>query len=220
MSLAIVEETLKTRHEAHTRLLVENETLDRQIDQNANKVAQCATQLDLGQRALQFLEDVANSRRSGMKAQVESVVTEALSLIYGDDYSIELVYNVKNNRSFMEVELVKKTNAGEVRRQMNGFGGGVSDTISVPLRLLVLLASRQVDRICILDECYKHVDPNRIERVAEFIKEISVKLDLQIIMCSHHEAMQYTADSVWMIQDDRGKSVVTQVKEAQVVGEE
>jgi len=32
--------------------------------------------------------------------------------------------------------------------------------------------------------------------------------------------MQYTADSVWMIQDDRGKSVVTQVKEAQVVGEE
>ena len=94
---------------------------------------------------------------------------------------------------------------------MSGFGGGVSDCISVPLRLLVLLGSKQTGRICILDECYKHVDPERIELVSKFIQQISKKLGIQIILCSHHDVMRDGADVVYEIIDNNGESVLKQL---------
>lgn len=206
-----IDAIIKDRREDLIRRKAENDALDRAIEKNVIKINECVSELELGQEGLQFLEDLANTRRGGMKKQVENIVTEALSFVYGDDYRVELVYDVKNNRSFAEIELVKTTAEGEIRRQMNGFGGGVSDTISVPLRLLVLLASRQTDRVCILDEAYKHVDLERIDRAAEFMKDVANRLSLQIIMFSHHEAMRDAADAVWVIQDDNGKSISEKV---------
>jgi len=208
-----VETKLIQRKEALLRLQIENETLDKQIDEHIRRISDNMIQLELGQEALQFLEDVANSRRGEMKSQIENVVSEALSLIYDNDYGVELVYDVKNNRSFTEIKLLKKTSQGVVRRTMNGFGGGVSDTISVPLRLLVLLASRQTDRVCVLDEPWKHMDlTDRIDRAAEFIHEIAHRLDLQTVMCSHHEAMQEAADVAWRFSDDNGTTIVEKIK--------
>jgi len=211
--LAIVEEALKSRKEDLFRLKVENEALDKQIEKNAKRILECTTQLEIGQEALQFLEDVANTRRGVMKSQIEKIVSEALALIYGPSYRVELVYDVKNNRSSMEIELVRKTADGEVRTGMNLHGGGVSDTISVPLRLLVLLASRQTDRVCLLDEPWKYMDlTERIERVAEFVGEVSRRLGLQMVMCSHHEIMHSTANSAWHVADDNGKAIVKKIK--------
>ena len=207
-----VEHALKARRGALERLQTENDLLLSQQEECAEKALERATELTVGQEAIQFLEDVANSRRSTMKDQIEAVVTEALILIYGLAYKSELVYDVKNNRSSLDIVLTKTTEAGEVRRKMNGFGGGVSDTISVPLRILVILASRQTDRVCFLDECYKHMDVERIDSVAEFIHEISSRLELQIIMCSHHQVMKDVADRAFMIGLENGSiSRVTRI---------
>lgn len=186
----------------------ENEIIKENIDNNNIQIKILSDQLVLGQEALQFIEDVANSRRSVMREQIEEVITEALQSIYGLDYKIELVYDVKNNRSHLDIKVCKNTEYGEIKRDMDGFGGGVADTISVPLRLLVLLACKQTDKICLLDECYKHVNPERIELVSQFLSEICNKLGIQIIMDTHHEIFKNNADVVYMIKDDNGKSII------------
>ena len=188
-----------------------NELIQSRVENNKLKIDEHAEDLMLSQEALQFLEDIANGRRNSMKSKIEAVITEALSLIYGPDYSVRLIYDIKNNRSFLDIELIKKTADGDIERNMSGFGGGVADCISVPLRLLVLLGSKQTGRICILDECYKHVDPDRIDLVSKFIEEISKKLNVQIIMCSHHSAMRDGADVVYEIIDNNGVSVLKQL---------
>ena len=203
-----IKELLKLRTDELKKRQTENNLLLRQIQDNEESIERSKTALTIGQEALQFLEDLANSRRGNMGDKIKEIITQALRLIYGPDYSVDMIYAVKNNRSFLDFEVIKKTKAGKVNRTMDGFGGGVADCISVPLRLLVLLGSKQTDRVCILDECYKHVNPERIELVSEFIKEITNKLDIQIIMCSHHEAMQEQANVVYEIADDNGKSVV------------
>ena len=207
----MLEQTAQMRKAQLDKLQAENDMINSQMKNNEIKMVELGSKLVIGQEALQFLEDVANSRRGAMKTQIENVVTEALRMIYGDEYRIELSYNVKNNRSFMDIELIRKTPKGDVRRQMDGFGGGVSDTISVPLRLLVMLGSQQTEKICILDECYKHMDLERIDRVAEFLKEIATRLGMQIIMCSHHEALKQAADSVWTIEDVEGRAEIKKV---------
>lgn len=207
--ISSVKNILEKRKKELLRKHVENESIDKQIDSYENSNYELIEKLKVGQSAVQFLEDVANSRRYAMKSQIENIVSEALKLIYGDAYSIELVYDVKNNRSFMDIELVKNTFYGDVHRNMNGFGGGVSDTISVPLRLLIILASRQTDRVCVLDECWKHMDGYRIERVANFIQDITSRLGMQIIMFSHHEIMKEYADLSYKIVDDNGKAIIS-----------
>jgi DNA repair exonuclease SbcCD ATPase subunit len=95
-----------------------------------------------------------------------------------------------------------------VRREIGGFGGGVADSISVPLRLMVLLGSKQVARICVLDECYKHMDVERIELVAEFLKTLTDKLGMQVIICTHHAVIRDRADKTYLVSESNGKSTV------------
>jgi ABC-type glutathione transport system ATPase component len=204
----LIENDLKTKKETLIRMQAENDLLSRKIKTNLDRIVESTEKLEIGQEALQLLEDVANSRRSAMKDKIEKIITEALQLIYGSDYSVELEYDVKNNRSFLDIKMIKQIDGGHVKRNMAGFGGGVCDTISVPLRLLVLIGSKQTDKIAVLDECYKHVDPERIEYVSEFLKDISQKLGIQLILCSHHEIMRDQADAVYEISDDNGKSVI------------
>jgi hypothetical protein len=207
-----LKQTISTRKQTNIKEQAENDLITEQQTAFTNKINQLATILTTGQDALVFLETVAVSRRSSLKQQIEQIVTEALQIVYGNELTVELQYDVKNGRSFVDIRIIKDTPAGKVSRTMEGIGGGVSDTVSVPLRLLVLLASRTTDKVCILDEAYKHVDLERVERAAGFIQEIASRLGIQIIMSSHHEAMLEAADTVHTVSETTGLSAVTRTK--------
>lgn len=208
-----VQEKLKDRRTRLTKLLNENELLDRQAKQAETKVVEAAENMQVSVEALEFLEEVANSRRGSMKGRIESVLTEALQLVYGKARSIELTYTVKNNRSHLNFELVKDTKAGEVRRVLDGTGSGlgVSDTVSVPLRLLVLLGSKKSDKVCLLDECYKHVDAERIPLVVQFLRVLTGRLGMQVILLSHHQQIRGEVDAAYEVTEGAQASSVSRV---------
>lgn len=199
------------RKDELTRKQNENALLDRQIADNENRMLRVIEQLEIGKKALTFLEKVANSRRGSMKAKIEAVLSEALQLLYGKQYRVEMSYTVKRNRSDMTIEVIRDTPQGEVRREpTDGTGGGVADTVTVPLRLMVLLGAKQTDKVAILDECYKHMDNERIELVGEFLKVLAERLEMQILMCSHHIPLQDKADKAFHVADENGKAKVTE----------
>lgn len=200
---------LDERRKELARKQAENALLNRQLDEMEGRILTLVENLQVGQDASKFLEELASGRRGSMKGRIESIVTDALRLIYGDSYRVELSYGVKNNRSSLEIEMVRETKAGEVRRDMGGFGGGVADTISVPLRLMVLMGSKQTDKVCILDECWKHIDVGRIDLVGQFLKTLAEKLGMQVLFCTHHLPLQQFADRVYQVTEDAGKSKVS-----------
>ena len=155
-----------------------------------------------------FLIELADTRRGSMKGQIESVVTEALRIIYGPSYGVRLTYDVKNNRSHLEIEMTRNIKQGEVVRNMDGFGGGVADTISVPLRLMVLVGSKKTDKVCILDECWKHIDLGRIELVGKFLRSLSEQLGMQVLFTTHHLLLKQFADRVYNVSENDGTSKV------------
>lgn len=206
-------EELERRKTELTRLKNENALIDRQAVESEEHMVKAAEDMALSTEALQFLEEVANSRRGTMKGRIESVLTEALQLVYGDSRSVEMVYSVKNNRSHLAFEVVKQTEAGEVRRILDGTGTGlgVSDTVSVPLRLLILLGSKASDRVCVLDECYKHVDKERIMLVVQFLKVLTDRLGMQVILLSHHEQLRPEVDAAYEVREGKESSTVKRV---------
>lgn len=202
------QQVLDTRKQELARKRAENALLNRQIDTAEQRILELVASLGVAKEALDFLTDLADGRRGAMKGKIESVVTEALRLIYGNSYRVELSYAVKNNRSNLEIEMVRDTKTGEVRRDMKGFGGGVADTISVPLLLMVLVGSRKTDKVCILDECWKHIDAGRIELVGKFLRALSEQLGMQVIFATHHLPLQQFADRVFLTSEKEGKSEV------------
>jgi hypothetical protein len=211
--LVNIEVELERRQEELTRLKNENDLIERQAREAEEEIIKSADKVKLATDALLFLEEVANSRRGSMKGRIESVLTEALQLVYGSTRKIELTYSVKNNRSHLAFELIKETKAGEVRRVLDGTGSGlgVSDTVSVPLRLLVLLGSKSSDRICVLDECYKHVDGERIHLVVQFLQVLTQRLGMQVILLSHHEQLRTEVDASYEVTEGLECSAVRRV---------
>jgi DNA repair exonuclease SbcCD ATPase subunit len=203
-----VEQALAERKKELARKQSENDLLNRQIDTMEQRILELVAVLQTAKEALAFLEDLANGRRGAMKGKIESVVTEALRLIYGASYRVELSYAFKNNRSSLEIEMVRDIKAGEVRRDMGGYGGGVADTISVPLRLMVLVGSKKTDKVCVLDECWKHIDVRRIEQVGQFVQMLTEQLGMQVIFLTHHQPLRQFADRTYEVSEIEGKSSV------------
>jgi len=193
----------------------ENDLMNRQIEESQKSIEDLFDKMEVINKALQFLENVANSRRGVMKEKIEDVVTEAIRMIYGESYRLEIGYSMKNNRSSMDMEMVRDTPDGEVRRAMGGFGLGLADCISVPIRLLVLLGSRQAEKICILDECYKHLDEEQVHLAGEFLRVLTDKLGIQIINLSHHKRLREYSDKSFLISEEHG---VSQVEELSLNG--
>ena len=196
-----------------TRRQTENELLERQALDSDELTLQFAKDMNIAHEALEFLEEVANSRRGAMKGKIEKVLTEAVQFVYGAGRRIELTYAVKNNRSHLDFELIKQTPSGEVCRVLDGTGGGlgVSDTCSVPLRLSVLLGAKNADRVCFLDECYKHLDQNRIRNVVPFLRVLTDRLGIQVILLTHHTTIQDSADVSFLVEEGAEQSKVTRL---------
>ena len=164
-------------------------------------------------KAIDFIEQVATQERKQVKDKVETLITSCLQSVYDDSYSVEFNYGVKGSRTSVEIMLVRKCKDGMlIKRDLQGIGGGVADSISLPLKLIVLLNDKEFDKILITDEPGKHLDLDRVPKFVKFIKTISEQLDVQIIMSSHHDGIDVFADSVNSVTINGSMSCIERIK--------
>lgn len=189
-----------------------NQQIEIQINTLKKEIDQHLQNLNLGAQAINFIERTANQQRSIIKDKVESVITDALKEIYGQQYSINFDYSMKRNKTSVDIYLTKHTELGDIVRKQGGFGGGVSDVISLPLKLLVLLALQNNDKILIADEPGKHMD-ERVDKFGYFLKDVCDKLGIQLIVLTHHNCLSEFSDSVYQVKmTDKITTVVQKIK--------
>ena len=186
-----------------------NEQLNKRITVLEQEVEQHKENLRLGIEAINFIEKAANHQRSLIKDKIESVITDALKEIYGDEYEITFDYTMKRNKTSVDIYLTKHTKLGDIVRKQGGFGGGVSDVISLPLKLLVLLALQTNDKILIADEPGKHMD-QRVDKFGYFLRNICDKLGVQLIVLTHHQCLSEFANSVYEVSMQNKVTTVVQ----------
>lgn len=184
--------------------ITENSVISQQVKEHEIKITENIRTLGCVKDTLKIIEGLALEKRNGIKSGIENVVTSALKMLYGEEYSFNMTYSEKNNRSCLDVKVFRVTPDGIVKRDISGIGGGVSDCISIPLRMMVLKGSNAGD-ILFLDEAFKHIDKDMVDKVGEFLKTISEKLDMQIIMSSHHQGILNAADKGFYLTNDNGE---------------
>jgi len=184
-------------------LVTENKVIQKNIDEKTDENKTLDKNISLSTKSIEFIEKIIANKRNNIKAKIEELVTETLKTVYDDSYSIEFEYSIKSNKTNVEILIVKKSPALIVKRDMDGFGGGVSDTVSVPLKLLVLMAVKSADKILILDEPGKHLCEGRVENFGNFLYQLSKRMNLQIIFSSHHDVMKMFSDRAYHLTLDK-----------------
>lgn len=191
----------------------EREDREKELEELKSDRDNLVHEIEICAKAIEFIEQVSTEERRGVKKKVEELITSCLHEVFDDTYSIEFEYGMKRSKTSVEVYSIRKCEDGlVVRRQIDGIGGGVADAISLPLKLIVLLNDPGLDRVFIIDEPGKHLSVNHVPKFANFLKTISKKLGVQIIMSSHHTCMDQFADSINEVSLEGSKSHIERIK--------
>jgi len=159
---------------------------------------------------LTFVENSIQSIRSRTFRSIETVTNEALQAVYADNLRIECDFGIKRDRSAVEIMIVKDCSDGsKLKRKPEGSGCGVSDVVSLCLRMVLIRATGCVP-ILIADEPFKWLGRDQIPQATQLLKHLSEKLNMQIIATSHHPTMRDLADKSFFVElneDDESKII-------------
>jgi predicted ATPase len=149
-----------------------------------------------------FLQKVAQETQEQLKIHVEDIVQLALDAMFPDKYTFEIQFNIAYGKTTAELVFISKQ-SGHIVDPMIASGGGVVDVCSFALRLACWTLSRGVDKVIILDEPFRFVSKNLQERAGTLLKELSLKLGIQIILTTHLDALIDAADKTINVKLDR-----------------
>lgn len=179
-------------------------------------------QLDQEKQNLQDWELVAilftetsEYAREQLKSRIEKTVTAALQSIIDDsDIRFKVEIDQKAGQPVAEWKVCSLYNGEWVAESPeDSRGGGISDIVSIALRLALLELARPKSKgVLIADEPGKHVSAEYAPDLAEFLQEYSLKTGRAIIMTTHNRDLAEKASKRYEVgRDTEGNSEVKEV---------
>lgn len=196
------------------RRLGAKEELEQNIDKTNAQIQTLESISGQSILALELLSQVSKVAREKAKTHLESIVTEALVYILGNDYKFVIDLGESGGKPTCEF-YVETTVNGEVSRQKpeQACGGGVVDIISTALRYAYLEIFNDPtikNKVVILDEPGKMVSEQASEKFADFIRYLGQTFNKQTIMITHNDTLMTVADKTFHVSNVSGKSQVTE----------
>ena len=152
----------------------------------------------------EFLFQISANYREDICSLFTNLVTEALTSIFEKEIKFEIkLYSYRNEPA---VDITVTEEDLEVDPQKS-CGGGVNDIISLVLKIIFIYLKNS-NRILILDESLKFLSRNYSEQASSFIRDISQRMNLQIILVSHKPELEVGCDNLITIEKENNRSVI------------
>jgi len=186
-----------------------------QIEKN---IAEAKTNLDSLEKDLREHEQAREIIRAvGLKTQemlqyhIGDITSLALESVFDDPYMLTAEFVQRRNKTECDLRFVKE---GTEMEPLSASGGGAVDVAAFALRIASWsMAHPRTRNTILLDEPFKHLKGEKANlRVLEMVRQLSRKLNLQIIMVSDEriprEDIIANADKVFETKIRKG---ITQV---------
>jgi DNA repair exonuclease SbcCD ATPase subunit len=175
-----------------------------------NRVLELTVKEDQTAKASLFLQSLSESSRIQILEKISGIVTDALQTVKDKNLVFQMNLCVKANQPTLDMTILDKL-SGQSYDVINSFGGGISDIISIALRIALLCRWQpSLSRIILFDEVGKFVSVKDQELLAEFVKRASEALNLQMIWISHSNVLEQAAHKTFEVTKEQGVSHVTE----------
>lgn len=214
-SLAKVEIGLANLRSRYQQAKGQYDLLQKQKAYKKQEYNQIKTDIEVWQQVQTLFTKVSEFAREQLKLRIEETCTAALQAIFcTDDISFVIEMNTLGGKPTANWSVVSKYGDNVVAvNPEDARGGGVTDVVSLALRLALLeLARPKLDGPVILDEPGKMISKEYLPNVAEFLKQYAKKTGRQIIMVTHHEVLAEVADVSYRVTQTNGISEVSRIE--------
>lgn len=186
-----------------------------QRDQKDEALTQVKANTELWRNVSALLTKVSDYARRQLVERIEETVTAALQTVLEDDgYQFRVEIRELAGKPSAEWRIVSPYADGvELCTGVeDAHGGGLSDIVSLALRLALLELSRpRPEGPIILDEVGKHVSACYRENLAFFLKTYAERTKRQIILVTHAEELAACGDVTYRVTQTDGVSEVTRL---------
>jgi len=189
-----------------TQGIAEKAVLNKQLQEKEEALILLKLRSIAIEKARTLLQIAAQKVQSRIEYHISHMVTLALAGVYSED--IQFITKFEARRNTTECDFFFKVGDGEEQDVMDNFGGGVLDVTAFALKVVMLSLKKKLRRILILDEAFRHVSPDLQHNVSEMIKLINEKTGIQILMVSHAEDINDSADKTFRVEKIDNKSIV------------
>ena len=223
--LEIIEQSLSDLRDRYSQAQGQRELLQQQCDEKEQQLTQARADIELWRQVQVLLSKASEFARQQLKQRIEQTVTAALAAIFADstmrfeiemkdiggkpaaDWRVGSCYKIPAKAGNEDVKLSAYT---VVASPEDAKGGGVTDVVSLALRLALLELSRpRPGGPVLLDEVGKHVSAEYVANVAEFLRQYAAQTGRQVILVTHQQGLMDVADVGYKVSQDNGASEVT-----------
>jgi DNA repair exonuclease SbcCD ATPase subunit len=182
-----------------------------QRTQTENSLTNLQTELAEKRVSLQKHEEAREIiRKVGMETQqtlqynISDITSLALEAVFDNPYELKVEFIQRRNKTECDLYFVRDGNRVD---PLTASGVGAVDIASFALRIASWSMARPRTRnVIILDEPFRFLSENYQEQASLILKEISKKLNLQIICITHNEILASSADKTFKVSIKKGVS--------------
>lgn len=195
------------------KALAYRDALDRQIQINDQRIKDLENEEELLNLVSNLIRQLIDTEvTDGVKA-VEKLQSEGLAEIFYDQ-ALSVRAEVDESRGKVAVSFLTKeerTDGSIVEGQSDeSFGGSVTTMQSILMRITVLFR-RDMRPLLLLDETLSAVADKYVDRAAKFLSTLSTRLNLDILMISHDDALVSAAHHAYHVDKVQDRAVFKEI---------
>lgn len=232
-----MKQSLEKAHNAVQQRIGEHRSLEKRAMELEDEINVLTDTSLTVEKAVWLLQQYADFQQKEVIEKVEGLVTEGLKHVFqNDSMDFKLYYSEtksgtkkKSPEITMAVfyQLGDEIIKGDIK---NSFGGGLSVVVATLLRIIiVMLMGDKVRPILFLDEPIKDLSPEYPDqdniasryrdRMAEFLKRMTVETPVQICMVTHEPNYAEVSDIDYRFMGGIGKTPKVTKKQPQILDE-
>lgn len=207
---------IKAELEAQQRRLLQQvgarERVERQLKDARARHASLTEDAEVLELTQQLALALEGQWRKAFEASLEEVVSDGLTLVFGESMYLHIQSGVKNGAS--AVSFTIETSWGETPI-INSVGGSAVELVSFLLRLMVVLSHRpELRKVLLLDEAFGGFNEENVPHVAKLLRQLVDETGMQIIFVTQDRQYADVADVVLDVTRVKGRGKVVVLKTA------
>lgn len=209
-NIAAAEAALNRMKNDYTTGVGARELLKKQLAVRETELNQAKTDIATWEQVQALLTKVSEYAREQLKTRIEETVTAALLAVFGDGFEFRINMRQLAGQPAAEWQVISRYGNVEVAASPeDARGGGITDVVSLALRLAMLeLVRPRAGGPVILDEPAKMVSAEYAGNLAGFLKQYATRTGRQIIMVTHNTTLAEVADKSYLVTQRDGVSEV------------